>query len=256
MGAYDAPDLIRKQLTSLPIHHETSLTDLGNIQCNNRDLEAAQEQLGEKVFTLLQKQRIPIVIGGGHEVAYGSFQGVAKYASKTGTKIGIINFDAHFDLRDSTQSTSGTPFYQAYQLSNQSKLEFHYFCLGVARHANTKFLFERARQLGVKYLMDYEIETSNLNNIKDQLDQFINSLDYIYISIDLDVFPLSQAPGVSAPAVFGVDYKIISQLLKHLIKTNKVLLLEIAEYNPLFDKDAHTARLAAHIIYEFIHGSS
>lgn len=256
VGAYHAPDLIRTQLASLPIHHETLFYDAGNVYCNDKDLEKAQKMLGTKVFNCLKQGLTPLVLGGGHEVAYGSFLGSSQFAKENNKRIGLINFDAHFDLREDVQSTSGTPFYQAFQLSTQHNQPFHYLCLGIARQSNTTILFNRASTLGVDYVMDYEMDYSTLPSIKNRMAHFLDKVDLIHISIDLDVFPQSQAPGVSAPTPYGVDYKIVFPLLQYLFESGKTALLEIAEYNPLFDRDNQTAKLASHIIYEFVHGIS
>ncbi|NOL52570.1 formimidoylglutamase [Pelistega suis] len=256
VGAYHAPDLIRTQLASFPLHHEITLCDAGNISCDDKNLEKAQNNLGDYVLKCLKQGITPIILGGGHEVAYGSFQGSSQFARENNKRIGIINFDAHFDLREDAQATSGTPFYQAYKLSKQNHQDFRYLCLGIARQSNTAILFERANKLNVDYVMDYEMDFSTISSIKHKLAQFLKEVDIVHLSIDLDVFPQSQAPGVSAPAPYGVDYKIIFPLLQYLFESGKTALLEIAEYNPLFDRDNQTAKLAAHIIYEYVHGIS
>lgn len=256
IGAHEAPDLIRAQLASLPLHYDINIFDAGNIPCKDKDLDKAQNSLGIHVLNVLHRNNQVIVLGGGHEVAYGSFQGSSQFARENNKRIGIINFDAHFDLREDAQATSGTPFYQAYKLSKQNHQDFRYLCLGIARQSNTAILFERANKLNVDYVMDYEMDFSTISSIKHKLAQFLKVVDIVHLSIDLDVFPQSQAPGVSAPAPYGVDYKIIFPLLQYLFESGKTALLEIAEYNPLFDRDNQTAKLAAHIIYEYVHGIS
>ncbi|MGS2762739.1 arginase family protein [Sinomicrobium sp. M5D2P9] len=83
------------------------LHDAGSITCQNGDIEAAQKALAETVATLLVNKQFPIVSGGGHDMAYGHYLGIKRYsdAKKEGQTIGIINFDAHFDLRKNTDST-------------------------------------------------------------------------------------------------------------------------------------------------------
>ena len=65
--------------------------------------------------------------------------------------------------------------------------------------------------------------------------------------------PAEQAPGVSAPASIGVDKKIIFKAVRDLLSTNKVHVLDIAEYNPTYDLDARTARLAANLVHMVLH---
>ena len=78
-------------------------------------------------------------------------------------------------------------------------------------------------------------------------------MDYLYITVCLDVFPASYAPGVSAPAALGVNPNTIVQLLDSLKRqfASKIIAFEVAEMNPTFDIDDRTARLAARLIHQF-----
>lgn len=254
IGAAEAPDLIRKQLANLPVHSQVSIRDLGTVVCANGELENAQAALAEQVEMALQQGLKPIVFGGGHEIAFGSFSGIFQYIQKMQPElnIGIINFDAHFDLREEPHATSGTPFLQAAQLSAQHAKAFHYLCIGVAQHSNTQKLFQTADRLGCHYIFDDEVEMNALVALKEKIDLFIHAVDVLYVTVDLDVFAASIAPGVSAPAVKGIDLRIFEQLMAHIQQSGKVKLLDIAECNPNFDQDNITARLAAYIAYIYM----
>lgn len=254
IGAAEAPDLIRKQLANLAVHHTISIQDLGTVVCRDGELEKAQTELAHQIDTALQHGYIPLVFGGGHEIAFGSFSGLVQYVQKQNTyqKIGIINFDAHFDLREETQATSGTPFFQAAQLSKQLNQSFHYLCIGIAAHSNTRRLFETAHELNCQYILDREIELGNLDTVLAKVQQFIEQVDVLYITVDLDVFSASIAPGVSAPAVKGIDLNCFEYILRLIQRSGKIKLFDIAECNPRFDQDQLTARLAAYIAYTFM----
>ena len=254
VGAADAPDLIRKKLANLPVHSPVTLKDLGTVVCMDRQLEQAQVELAEKIDLALQKGMKPIVLGGGHEVAFGSFSGLFQYVQKfeSHKTIGVVNFDAHLDLRDELQATSGTPFLQAEQLSKQHNKAFHYLCIGVAQHSNTKILFETAQRLNCSLIYDTEIEDSNFPALQAKIDTFIEHVDILYVTVDLDVFSSFIAPGVSAPAVTGINIKNFEKLMHYIQKSGKIALLDIAECNPLFDQDQRTVQLAAYIVYSYI----
>lgn len=258
VGAALAPDLIRKQLANLPVHQPIHVEDAGNIECIDHALEQAQQQLSTTVTTFLSQGKYPIVLGGGHEVAYGSFKGLFDFAESNldengcSQQIGIINFDAHFDLRDHPEATSGTPFLQAAKLSQSQGKNFAYLCLGVAQHANTKILFDTADTLHCQYVYDYEMSAVLDHQIKDKIQKFIDQVDLIYITVDLDVFSAHIAPGVSAPAVRGIDVATFENIFNLICASGKVRLLDIAECNPKYDIDQHTAKLAAYIIYQYL----
>jgi formiminoglutamase len=73
-------------------------------------------------------------------------------------------------------------------------------------------------------------------------------VDAVYLTIDLDVLPASVAPGVSAPAAYGVPLPVISQVCRQVGASGKLLHLDVAELNPEFDIDGRTAKVAARLI--------
>ncbi|MDD1780805.1 formimidoylglutamase [Enterovibrio sp. ZSDZ35] len=262
VGAYAGPDKIRKALANLPWQEHMPVYDYGNICCDDHDLAKAQKQLADTISEAMRQKHTPIILGGGHEVAWGSFQGLANhYIQKNcGTpSIGVINFDAHFDLRtpynESLHGSSGTPFSQIAEFCKSRQWPFHYACLGVSRSSNTQALFNRASALSVLAIEDVEMITEGRTVVRDKLRSFINQVDVIYLTIDLDVLPASAAPGVSAPAAHGVDYPTIEWLVRDILKarcedgTHKLRIADIAELNPRFDIDDQTARIAARLVW-------
>ena len=254
LGAKAGPDAIRRQLAGLPLHQPLAIKDAGTISCDNGDLESAQRRLSDELIAILAAKQIPIVLGGGHEVAFASFQGLFDYVEKheSDKSIGIINFDAHFDLREASQATSGTPFLQSAKLCEQHQRPFHYLCLGIADHGNTKVLFDTADKLGCQYIRDKALTHSLLPNAIEQIKQFISQVDYLYVTVDLDVFSAAIAPGVSAPAARGISTETFDELFSVIKDSKKIALLDIAECNPEFDIDNHTSKLAAYIVYQFL----
>ena len=254
LGAADAPNMIRAQLANLPVHQSVSIVDIGTVVCEQGQLEKAQAELADQVERSLQQGMKPIVLGGGHEVAFGSFSGLFQYIQhhEPQQKIGIINFDAHFDLREAEQVTSGTPFLNAAKLSEQNQKEFHYLCIGVAKHSNTKALFDTADRLNCQYIYDQQLQLSEIDHLISKINGFIEKIDALYITVDLDVFSASIAPGVSAPAVKGIDLSVFDPLFQAIKKSGKIRVFDVAECNPRFDLDNRTAKLAAYIIFNYI----
>jgi formiminoglutamase len=257
VGAVAAPNQIRKFLASIPWSAQQPVYDAGNVACQNADLETAQAELSVQVQTLLRQGHFPFVLGGGHEVAYGSWLGLASYLAlqAQAPKIGIINFDAHFDIRtDVNGCNSGTPFYQIAKACEAHHWPFQYCCLGVSKMANTQALFRRADELKVSYRLDKHMTLVDLPAIQAQLQAFIETCDHLYLTVDLDVLPASVAPGVSAPAARGVGLEVIEPLIAQIRASQKLRLADIAEYNPTYDQDSHTARVAARLFYSITGG--
>ncbi|MBV1878134.1 MAG: formimidoylglutamase [Pseudomonadales bacterium] len=251
-GAKAGPDAIRSMLSNLIYAGSRPLVDRGNILCKDSNLEAAQEQLACQVLAELKQDNFPIILGGGHEMAWGSYQGIAR--AFPDSNIGIINFDAHFDLRPRCpQPSSGSPFKQIADSTASRGQDFNYFVFGINQSVNTPSLFKLAETLGVQWLSDIDMASRSLVSISNQLKDFCTQMDKLYLTICLDSFPAHRAPGVSAPASLGISALRVVKLL-HIIKsfTAKTVLLDIAELNPTFDIDNMTARLAARLIHEFI----
>ncbi|CAK2401873.1 Formimidoylglutamase [Vibrio crassostreae] len=266
VGAKQAPNLIRQALANMAWHSDAHIADLGDIECNDGQLEVSQKQCASVITNVLSTNKV-ITLGGGHEVAWASFQGLAEHLHKAERlhkdqperkpKIGIVNFDAHFDLREfesdiaDVKPSSGTPFNQISDYCHSHQWPFHYACLGVSAASNTKALFNKADQLGVWYEHDRDITQVNQVAQLVKLQKFIDECDYLYLTIDLDVFPAATAPGVSAPAARGVSYETLAPFLEQIFKhSEKLIIADIAEYNPDYDVDGQTARLAARLCWD------
>ena len=249
IGAKDAPDVIRKNMANFPVVNANfCLKDFGNIKCENGNLEEAQNLLGEKVKIVLEKGAKSIVLGGGHEVMFAHYSGIRKAFPEK--KIGIINIDAHFDNREINPkigASSGTGFWQIAQTE-----KIHSLHIGIQKNSNTLKLFDTAHQFGMKYILAEELFFENLPYISEKIDQFINEADLLYITICMDVFNASIAPGVSAAAYNGIFADAaFMHFYKHLLKSEKLIALDVAEVNPKIDINDRTARLSASLINEW-----
>ena len=249
VGAKDAPDVIRKSISNFPvINPNFSLKDFGDINCENEDLENTQNKLAEKVQLVLQKGGKSVVFGGGHEVMFAHYSGIKK-AFPT-QKIGIINIDAHFDNREidpTIGASSGTGFWQIAQEGY-----IHSFHIGIQRNSNTLKLFDTAHQYGMKYILAEELFFENLPNLYPKINEFIEQSDVVYLTICMDVFNASIAPGVSALAYNGifVDTSFM-HIFKLILGSEKLLAMDVAEVNPTYDTNEITSRLAASLVNEW-----
>ncbi len=254
MGAKDAPDIIRQNMSNFPVFtDEFRLLDFGNITCDNQDLESTQNDLAERVKTTLQKGGKSIVLGGGHEVTFAHYSGIKK--AFPNQKIGIINFDAHFDNREvdvKVGASSGTGFYQ---IAETSKI--HSLHIGIQRNSNTKALFDYADQHQMKYILAKDLHFENKANIIQQIDQLIDEVEVLYVTICMDVFNISIAPGVSALAYNGIFADAtFMQIFHYILQQKKTLALDVAEVNPTYDIQNRTARLAGSLVNEWLMESS
>ena len=264
-GAADGPGAVRGMLANLAYGGDKPVFDAGDVICIGDNLEQAQANLSRSISELLDKEMKLTVLGGGHEIAWGSFQGIIHHLQarkEMSPNIGIVNFDAHFDLRNPRNnagaggtSSSGTPFRQIAEWCKDHDLNFNYHVIGLNPSANTTALFDYARAEDVSWVEDIDVHPLNLDSITSGLRDFISKLDYLYLTVCLDVFSASIAPGVSAPASVGVSSSVVISLIRSINSICcelevPILLTDIAEMNPHRDFDQRTARLAARLVWE------
>lgn len=258
LGSAQGPEAFRKALGNLPIKMATqqAVYDFGDVICPNGDMEEAQATLAEIVASLLKNHIRPIIIGGGHEVAWGNYQGIsAAYPIKD---CAIINFDAHFDLRplvDMHKGSSGTSFRQIANSRHALKVPFNCCYLGIQPLGNTESFFKKAEELEAKIVLADEFHEAGSEASVEIVEEIAGTMDRIYVSICLDVFASPFAPGVSAPQPLGIFPWHVIPALKHLAASGKVVSLDIAELCPAFDVDGTTAKLAASLVTLFIQHS-
>jgi formiminoglutamase len=253
-GAEKGPKAFRGALGKMPLLREgTVLWDAGDLACVDTDLETLQEEFSEVVSRLVHNGYFPLAIGGGHDIAYAHFLGLCK-ASSPETKIGILNFDAHLDLRTPfPRPHSGSPFFQIAQLCQQEERGFYYSCIGARRDANAQELWDRAASLDVLVVERREMEACKIDRVLNRIDQFMEPLDAVYLTIDLDGFSSAYAPGVSAASPMGFSPGALLPCLEVLLKSGKLLGMDIAELNPTHDRDSQTAVLAASLVHQILH---
>lgn len=240
-GAKGGSDLIRKAMQSFPKIDNLEIYDYYNL--SNRELEGAQEEYSNKIADVINKKNFPIGLGGGHDIAYGSYMGIRKtFPDK---KIGIINFDTHLDMRPYKDGvSSGTSFKQILDSDKNAK----YSIVGFKKQGNTKRLIETAKKYNTLILDEEEKEEVIIEKLKEYCD----SVDLIYISFCMDVFDAVYAPGVSAPTILGLDPRKGQRIFQEILETKKVVCVDFAEVNPNYDIDMRTAKLVGVLIYNMM----
>jgi formiminoglutamase len=246
-GAHEGPNALRTALANLAAPPDAqAIVDCGDVAALGDALEEAQDALSTRITTALAAHERVIVFGGGHETAFASYRGLR--ANVPDARIGILNLDAHLDIRaiGPSGATSGTPFAQ---IHDWDPSRFDYLCAGIAREANTQALITRAEAWDVGMVEDRAL-IENPSSADAAIDALIGRNDVLYLTICLDVFAHFQAPGVSAPAARGVPFptieRIVSRCLQAAARGDIALpLADIVELSPPHDRAGMTARTAA-----------
>lgn len=252
-GASKAPDEIRrylyrfapfnfkfkKQITDLKIF------DLGNLKTDGK-LEEIHERLSFVVYELIKMGILPIVIGGGHDIAFPDYIGFAKNFEERA----VLNIDTHLDVRDNQPRNSGTPFRQILECEYKpSKL----IEIGIQSYANSIYHFEYALKNGIKIFTLDEIKERGIDSVLDAIKTNLKNFA-LHLSFDIDSVKGADAPGVSATYPDGLGTKEVIKIALYCGLNFNVKILDLAEVNPEFDIDGKTARLASYFILNFLTG--
>ncbi|WP_313022610.1 formimidoylglutamase [Mobilicoccus sp.] len=255
-GAAEGPQALRSALAPLALHVDVPLRDAGTVVVDGEDLESGHEALGELIARELDADaRFVVVLGGGHETAYGSYLGRIRSAGLQGAHVGVLNLDAHFDLRAADRPTSGTPFLQMAEADAAAGRRFDYTVVGIAEPSNTPVLFDTADRLGVRHVLDTDAQPGHLAGVLHLVDELVARVDAVHLSIDLDVLPAAVAPGVSAPAAYGVPVEVLEAVCRRVAESGRLRVLDIVELCPRLDIDGRTAKTAARLVTTCVHAS-
>ncbi|QSH58760.1 arginase family protein [Photobacterium damselae subsp. damselae] len=261
--AKDGPESIRQVLPKIHTHGHLPVYDAGNIELEQSHFTAVAQQQYLTLCELLQQGQLPVVLGGGHEISVASYQAVSdvmaqlhhidKATTETDiaqcVRVGVINFDAHFELRPALSMKPGSAFHMAANYSREKGREFNYLGLGICEHANSQAMFKLADELGCRWLLDNQITTRNKKKVQAVLDGFIDSVDHIHLSVDMDVFSSTVAPAANMTNMGGVSLSVVEWALKYIMESGKVKLVDLAELNPEFDYEHRTAKLAGKLVH-------
>jgi formiminoglutamase len=258
VGAAAAPADIRRWLSRLTIWDgdtDTDLArmppvDLGNIR--GTTLEEAQTALGTVMGELLQRGTVPVVIGGGHETAFGHYLGYAAGQRP----VGIINIDAHLDVRPliGDRGHSGSPFRQAIEHPEFPLPGNRYVCLGAQSHAVARDHLDYVRSRGgvVRWRQECDGKLGSL--FSEELGRLGGDGCRVYVTVDADAVDARAVPGVSAPNVLGLSPEEVAACGRAAGESPAVSSFEVVEINPQFDLDGVSARWAALLLWHFLAG--
>ncbi len=259
VGAKDGPDAIRAEFykkTPFVIGKDASpsavpVFDFGNVKIG-KTLEETHTRLSETVQTLAAAGIVPIVLGGGHDIAYPNFVGF----SSGKRNVGVINIDTHLDYRKPIpKRNSGTSFRQMLDHPSSALNAMNLVEVGIQSFANAADHYSELVERGATVFSLRDVRAEGVAKTLDLAYELATaSVDSLYMSFDLDVVHSTDAPGVSAPLPTGFTAEEFLTAALFAGKRRKTKLIDIVEMNPKYDVDGRTAKLAALAMMYFLTG--
>ncbi|WP_282138357.1 formimidoylglutamase [Rossellomorea aquimaris] len=258
-GASFAPDAIRRCLNSFTTYNiergtdlaEASKTiiDFGDITMHPTSIEDCHQRIYESIKAATKTNAAPftIILGGDHSITTSTVKAI----KETKGTVGIIQFDAHHDLRNTEDGgpTNGTPFRRLIE-EGHIKGE-HLIQIGIRNYANAKAYYDYAIEQGVTVYTMKDVRQQQITRlIQESLAKLESQVDSIYLSVDMDVLDQAYAPGCPAIGPGGMHPDELTQAIETALKHLKVSTMDIVEIDPTLDFRDMTSRTAAYLIME------
>src|SRR5262245_4516747 len=208
------------------------------------------KRVAQTVAGVMRAGSLPLVLGGDHSCAMGTWRGVAEAAAGS---IGLLWIDAHLDAHTPHTSHSGRlhgmPLAallgqggDALCARGAAVAPEHVCVIGVRSYEPEEAALLAA--LGVRVYPMHEVEDRGLPEVlAEALARVSNGTVGYGITLDLDVLDPADAPAVTTPAPDGFRAGALVSALTQVTRSATPLAVEIVEYEPHLDRGGVTARL-------------
>ncbi len=196
-----------------------------DIDCSG-PIEVAIGNLQEACRVLAGAGKIPVTLGGEHSLTFGPVRGIAEALGKP---IGIVQIDAHADLRIAYQ---GNPHSHASVMHLASSHGHPIAQFGVRALCSQEQ--EWRNQHDVFYRDAEELVVGNITSV-DLPDDFP---EHVYVTYDVDGLDPSQMPATGTPVPGGLSYYQSLLLVEHALKGRKCIGLDVVELAPIEGQSA------------------
>lgn len=231
VGFYDIDN--DEQLLEAPI----KIVDCGDVDILHGDLEYCFSSIEEYVRRIIQRGAIPAIMGGDHSITIP----IGRALSEVGKKINIIQFDAHLDWTDSVgpqKLANGSPMRRLSEMDYIDKMcQIGLRGLGSSRRED----FMDAKAYGSVLISAKEAHEIGVEGV---LAKIPKGEDY-YLSIDIDGYDISIAPGVGSPSPGGLYFNQVTDIITGICKMGNVVGFDLVETAPQYDPTNTTVRVAA-----------
>ena len=230
---------------------DKKIIDFGDIILEAESVVEAHELISNVIYKIASQSFKTITLGGDHSISYPIIKGLKEaYNPK---KIGLINIDAHLDVREviNGRITSGTPFRRI--LDNNLVSGENFVEIGIRNFTNARAYRRYVEDKdGLIFTIDDIREKSLASVIEKTIQRITKGTDLTYISVDMDSLDQIYAPGVSAPTPDGLTPNEILKIIHSVAVKTNLIGMDIVELNPLYDTADTTAINAANFLVQFV----
>lgn len=219
------------------------------------------ETLASQVKGALERESMPLVLGGDHSIAIGTTSGISQYYRELGQKTGILWLDAHADMNTPETSPSGNvhgmplacilglgPPELARLFGYAPKVDPRNAVIVGLRNVD-QMEKPHVRESGVRAFTMRDIDERGLRAVMDDAIRLAgDGTAGFHLSLDMDFVDPQDAPGVGTPVRGGVTYREAHLAMEMICDSAGMLAMEVVEVNPAIDEVNRTADLAVELV--------
>jgi agmatinase len=226
-----------------------NLVDVGDVSVIPANIEKSFDQIALAIGYLHERAVFPVVLGGDHSIGYPDIRGIAPYIDGN---VGIIHFDRHSDLSESTwdERMHGSPFFHATNIPNAPATNLVQIGIGgwtgsreglrIARERSaTVITLEDVDRFGVDRIAEYALEVAWKN------------AKCVYLSFDIDCVDPAFAPGTGTPEPGGFLPREVMRMVRTITREG-LIGMEVVEVSPPYDVSDNTALLGSRVIMDVL----
>ena len=226
-----------------------------------QSLGALDRELALEVAGAIASGALPLIIGGDHSIAAGTWRGVALAYQEGGRSLpGLVWIDAHLDAHTPATSLTGNPHGMPLAaLLGHGAAEMVQIpgppldptrVAVVGAHSYEPEELALLHQAGVRLFSMDEVRRRGLGEVlEDAVQVAMGPAGGDFgVSLDLDAIDPREAPGVSTPVDQGVAAEVLRRSLRGLLRHERLAALELVEFNPARDQDNRSARLVIDLV--------
>ncbi|QEX16208.1 SpeB arginase/agmatinase/formimionoglutamate hydrolase SpeB [Hypericibacter terrae] len=237
-GAYDHED----DTVYLPTD-KVRIVDVGDADIVHTDTVTSHENTRYAVRKILKSGALPVVLGGDHAVHAPVIEAFAGEAP-----VHIVHFDAHLDFVDERHGVRyghGNPLRRASETGHVTGMTQ----LGIRNvSSSNRSDYEAARKFGSEILSVRQVRKLGTEGVLALIPKGVR----YYVTIDIDGFDPSIAPGTGTPSHGGFLYYEVLEILQGLAKNGEVVGMDLVEVAPVYDPSGITGFLAAQLLLNFL----
>ncbi len=192
------------------------------------------------IFEILKKNKIPVCIGGEHSLTFGVIKGFKKKYENSNEDFGIIQFDAHADLRKTYSRNINSHATVMYKIHKENIPIFQF---GVRAQSDEEIKLRDELNIYYKTIDDYR------KNLNIKLPKKFPK--NVYITFDSDCLDPSVMPATGTPVPNGLYYNETFLILEKLIKNRKIIGFDYVEFTPIENFHAYDY-ISANIVYDLM----